>query len=443
MRGRGLLVVAAGVAAAFFVEPAAADSPPPLSFELYSGSGSVYCAATHPRTITPAPSGQGCTIVQPQGGTAWCILKKSRSGPTPIDQSCVIRQTSTTRANVAFVVQIAEHRGGTSPQVAKQTAIVEQGNVTKSNNSFVTQVVRQALGRPLDDDGDYWGSWSFTASANQVQNARQLAQVCQGGVEECHSSAGMLSHNNSSVTQKQWQTEQAAASATINQEQNAALAEVCPATGEPANMCAGVDQNSSPSASGKNEEHLSQLYVQLQNARGKGTTVTDQTQGGASVFTGGLEHQIAQLGGGVASITTGQNSFQFQKAANVGPLTQKQDPRVSKDPLSTQVGAAGTTWNGKQRAFQFQLEDGALVTSVGGQRALLEYFAVTNGSIQADQFVNQNGQTDTNSCSASPCAAVLDCTNVEEGGLDLLSSIGILQAQFCVKDEPPPPPGPP
>ena len=84
-------------------------------------------------------------------------------------------------------------------------------------------------------------------------------------------------------------------------------------------------------ASGKNDEDLNQLYVQLQNARGKGTAVTDQRQGGANIFSGGLAHAITQLGGGVANITTGQNSFQFQKANNVGSLFQKQDPRISKD----------------------------------------------------------------------------------------------------------------
>jgi hypothetical protein len=433
---RLLLFVAVGAIATLFASPAAADSPPPLSFQLSSGSSYVKCAATSPATVSK--SGQSCTITQTSGGSAWCIeYKSSRS---PITQTCTIKQTSTTRDNFAYVVQIAEQRGGASPHDATQTATVEQGNTFKTNNSSVTQVVRQALGGLLDGDGDYWASWSFAASANQVQNARQVADVCQGSfvgtVVNCLDGATMLSHNNSSVIQKQWQSEQAAAWTTINQEQNTEVAPTCPGTGQPANMCADVDQSSSPTASGENEESLKQLYVQLQNARGKGTTVTDQRQGGADVFSGGLSHEVHQLGGGTANITTGQNSFQFQKAANVGALFQKQDPRISKDPLSTQAGGEGTFWTGTQRAFQFQFEDGALVTSVGGQRARLEYSALTNGAIQADQLVNQNGQTETNSCTASPCAALLDCTNIEEGEITLLSSVTILQAQSCVTEEP-------
>jgi hypothetical protein len=436
MRGLALLVVAVGVVAAILAGPAAAESPPPLSFELASGSSYMKCSATWPAEVEK--SGQTCTITQHHGGTAWCIQYKSTNGPTPISQTCTIEQTSTSRDNFAFVVQIAEHRGGASPQETTQSATVEQGNTFKTNNSSIAQIAKQRLGRPLDDDGDHWGSWSFATDVDQVQNARQLADVCQGFTTDCTLGPGMLSHNNSTLVQKQWQTEQAAASIEINQNQNTTPAPDCPTTTfpQPANMCADVDQNTQiPFGSGRNKERLEQLYVQLQNARGDGDTITDQQQGGASVFTGGLEHQIVQAGGGVASITTGQNSFQFQKASNVGTLTQKQDPRISKDPLSTQTGAAGTSWNGKQRAFQFQFEDGALVLSVRGQHALLEYSAMTNGVISADQLVNQNGQTETNSCTTSPCAAVLDCTNVEPD-IDLLqSSFVVLQAQDCTPPE--------
>ena len=436
MRSLALLVVAAGVVAAILAGPAAADTPPSLLFELASGSNSVYCAATWPRTITPAPSGQGCTITQPAGGTAWCFVKKSTSGPTPITQTCTIKQTSTTRDNFAYVIEIAEHRGGTSPQETTQIATVEQGNTVKTNNSWVTQITRQAFGKLLDSDGDYWGSWAFATNANQIQNATQQARVCQGGVSDCSVGTGMLSHNKSSVIQKQWQTEQAAATSSINQEQNTATAPLCTSPGsEPANMCSDVDQTTDPSGSGRNKEGVTQLYVQLQNARGKGATDTTQRQGGADVFTGGLEHDIVQAGGGVANITTGQNSFQFQKASNVGPLLQKQDPRISKDATSMQEGAAGSLWTGNQRAFQFQLEDGALVTSFGGQHTRLEYFGTTiGGTISANQFVNQNGQTQSQSCGpGTSCDLLLDCTNVEPD--DYLTTVLTLEPQECFTSE--------
>jgi hypothetical protein len=444
MRGLALLVVAVGVVAAVLAGPAAADTPPSLLFELSSGSSSVYCAATSPRTITPAPSGQGCTITQPAGGTAWCFVKKSTSGPTPITQTCTIKQTSTTRDNFAYVIEIAEHRGGTSPQETTQIATVEQGNTVKTNNSSVTQITKQAFGKLLDSDGDYWGSWAFATNANQIQNATQQARVCQGSVIgdaiNCSVGTGMFSHNNSSVIQKQWQSEQAAATASINQEQNTATAPPCTSAGsEPANMCSDVDQMTDPAGSGRSKEGVAQLYVQLQNARGKGATNTTQRQGGgdvfAGVFTGGLEHDIVQVGGGVANITTGQNSFQFQKASNVGSLLQKQDPKIAKDATSMQKGAPGSQWTGNQRAFQFQLEDGALVTSFGGQHTRLEYFGTTiGGTISANQFVNQNGQTQSQSCGpGTSCDLLLDCTNVEPD-IDLTTVLA-LEAQECFTSE--------
>jgi hypothetical protein len=418
--------------AALFAGRASADSPPPLSFELSSGSSYVKCAATSPATITK--SGQSCTITQPSGGTAWCIEYKSST--SPITQTCTIKQTSTTRANFAFVIQIAEHRGGASPQKTTQTATVEQGNTVRTNNSSVAQIARQALGHLLDDDGDDWWSPTFSDNVDQVQNASQLADVCQGGEADCHSDAGMLSHNNSTVIQKQWQSEQAAGKLSINQEQNTDTPPLCPATFGAANVCANVDQNSDPAATGKNQESLHQLYVQLQNARGKGTTVTDQRQGGADIFNGGLAHEITQLGGGVANITTGQNSFQFQKANNVGTLFQKQDPRISKDPSSTQEGAEGSLWTGNQRAFQFQLEDGVFTPSFGGQRARLSYDADSfGGSITADLLVKQNDEpAETESCGPTPsCHILLDCTNVEPD-LYVLSS-EYTSTQECFRED--------
>jgi len=436
MRRLVLLVVGAGMVAALFAGPASADSPPPLSFELSSGSSFVKCAATSPATVTK--SGQSCTITQPSGGTAWCIEYKSST--SPITQTCTIKQTSTTRANFAYVVQIAEQRGGSSPQKTTQTATVEQGNTVRTNNSWVTQIARQGLGHVLDDDGDDWGYPTYSDNVHQVQDASQLADVCQGGVADCHLGAGMLSHNNSSVLQKQWQTEQAAARVSITQEQNTKQNSYfplsCVAVADPANMCADVDQNSDPTASGKNDEDLNQLYVQLQNARGKGAAVTDQRQGGANIFSGGLAHAITQLGGGVANITTGQNSFQYQKANNVGSLFQKQDPRISKDLFSTQEGAEGSLWTGNQRAFQFQLEDGVFTPSFGGQRARLTYDADSiGGSISADLLVKQNDEpAETESCGPAPsCHILLDCTNVEP---DLyVSSSEYTSTQECFRED--------
>lgn len=439
-----VLVVAAGVVGAFLVASAGSQplpngqTVPGLSVAMSDGGSSVQCTATYPRTIIK--SGQSCTIIQPAGGTAWCIQHKSATGGTAIAQSCTIKQTSTTKANFAYVVQTAEHRGGSAPQDTTQIATVEQGNQFKTNNSSITQTVKQTFGKPLDDNGDYWGYSTPSDDVVQIQNAQQLADVCQGGTSNCALGTGMLSHNDSKVIQKHWQSEQANATDLITQEQNSDAAPPCTSTdAQPANMCADVDQNTKVTGSGRNKESLDQLYVQLQNARGDGDTQTSQKQGGFDLFTGGLEHEIIQLGGGVANITTGQNTFQIQKASDVGiDLTQKQDPKIAKGHLSSQVGAAGTSWTGAQRAFQFQVVDGELVDNL--QRALLTYDGTTTGSISAKQLVNQNGQIETNSCSASPCAAFLECTNVEEEYSlgSLRASVVLFSTQTCATAPPDP-----
>jgi hypothetical protein len=436
--------VAAGLAAAVLAAPAGASTSPPLVFSMSSGESSMVCKATS-GTATPVvtATSQSCTITQHNGGTAWCIQRKSARGPTTTEQTCTIKQTSTTRANVAYVVQVAEHRGGTSPQETTQIATVEQGNQFKTNTSSIAQTVKQALGRLLDDDGDDngddWRSSPPEEEVTQIQNARQLADVCQGATSDCAlgPGVGMLSHNDSKVRQEQWQSEQAAATVSITQEQNSAVAPTCALVDGPANMCADVDQNTQVSGAGRNKEGLEQLYVQLQNARGDGDTTMSQQQGGTDVFTGGLEHEVVQHGGGVANITTGQNTLQIQKAAGAGAgtLFQKQDPKVSKGHLSDQSGAAGTRWTGVQRAFQFQVVDGKLEDNF--QRAQLTYDGVTTGTISAKQLVNQNGQVETNSCSGMFCSAFLDCTNVEESTTTALNtSVVLFQSQACFTTPP-------
>jgi hypothetical protein len=420
MRGRVLLVVAAGAVAGLLAAPAGAGTTPPLSFEMTSGSSSVYCAATQPATVSK--SGQSCSIVQPAGGTAWCIERISKRGPTPVVQTCTIKQASTWKKNVAIVVQLYEAKGGGSPQDGTQNADVRQGNQFNANEAYVTQITKQLLGHLLDSEGDYEdGDWIPDATVLQDQKARISAVVCQGGrttatdPANCRTGAGMVSSNKSSVIQQQWQSEQAKGT-EVTQEQNTTFGEnTCAPEGDAtlpdtdANMCANVDQQTQTVGGGKNDSNLGQLYVQLQRARAETTT---QRQGGSTVDTGGLDHTVNQLGPRPSSIHTGQHSFQIQRVNDAVVLVRKQDPRISKGFGSSQGTSPESVWRGRQTAVQLQFEDGVL----GGdtQTARLEYFGTTSGNIEASQLINQNGETETNSCSGTTCAAVLECTTVEE-----------------------------
>lgn len=443
MRGRGLLVVAAGAVAGFLAAPAGAETPPPLTFTMSSGSGSVQCQATSPAWVTK--TGQSCTIIQPAGGTAWCIERLSKQGPAPVKQRCKIRQASAWRDNVAYVVQVLEMKSGASPQDATQIADVRQGNKHKNNKAFVTQVTKLALGRLLSADGDDWSTATSSGTKTQVQEAHQSALVCQGAAgglgptdpTNCRSDVGMLGSNLSDVDQRQWESEQAAASEMVTQEQNTeARIDGCKATDAadptaPAtdtNMCANVDQLTQELWGRANTSDLDQLSVQLQNARDADTTT--QRQGASNVNLGGLDHTINQSGPKPSSIETDQHSFQIQIVKGAVVLIRKQDPKLSKGFGSSQGTNPANVWTGRQSETQLQFEDGVL----GGdtQTSRLEYFGDTTGNIEAKQLINQNGETQTNSCSGMHCAAVIECTTVEgESFLTSTPSWMPPPTQFC------------
>lgn len=429
MRRCVVLVVAAGVVAAVLVAPAGAQTPRGLSSEMNDGGSSVQCTATWPRTIIK--SGQSCTIIQPAGGTAWCTERISTQGPIPIVQKCKIRQASTSRENVAYVVQVIQMKGGPSPQDATQIADVRQGNKFKNNRAYVTQVTKLALGGELDDDGEFWGQHTVLPGATQKQEVHESAIVCQGaagtGPEDpanCRSGVGMLASNFSDIAQTQWESENAAASGAIVQEQNTEerlnsctptdAVDMSGVIDDDANICANVDQNTklaSPGA-GKNESKLFQLYIQLQNADGAATA--DQCQGFPAApcpfvsgppSVGGLDHTINQTGRKLSSIRTDQHSFQVQRVDGVTVVVRKQDPKIAKGFGSSQGTHPDNVWKGRQTATQLQFEDGELGTST--QAALLEYFGETTGHISAMLFLNQNGDTQTDSCSGMSCSAFI------------------------------------
>jgi hypothetical protein len=432
MRRLGLFVVAAGAVAAALAGPAGADNPPPLSFELSSGTSSLFCTATQPATIVK--SGQTCKIIQPAGGTAWCVEKRSARGPDPVTQVCKIRQASKWQDNVAYVVQVLEMKGGPSPQDATQITDVRQGNRNRSNKAYVTQITKLVLGRLLSDDGNDWGTSTFAGSKEQVQEAHQSTLVCQGAAgalgptdpTNCRNDTGMLGSNLSDIHQWQWESEQAAATESITQKQNTEVrADGCKAT-DPAdpiapatdtNMCANVDQQTDALHGGTNTSDLDELSVELQNAKRAATTT--QRQGGPTVETGGLDHTINQAGPKPSSIETDQHSFQIQRVEDAVTLIRKQDPKLSKGFGSNQETNPANVWTGRQSETQLQFEDGVLTGDT--QSSLLEYFGHTSGNIEARQRITQNDQTQTNSCSGMTCAAVLECTTVPEEEPDLSS----------------------
>jgi hypothetical protein len=454
MGRHAVVAVAAGIAAAVLAGRAEASTPSALSFANDDGGSFVRCAATKPRTIVK--TGQSCTIIQPAGGTAWCVERTGTRGAMPVTQRCVIRQASTWRKNVAHVVQVIEMKGSAPAQDATQIADVRQGNGSGDNRASVTQVTRLSLGRRLDDDDGFSRGDAHPHDLAHSQEAHQSVLVCQGAAaalgpsdpSNCRGGEGMRASNFSNVTQKQWERQTAHASGTVVQEQNTeARPNACSPSDvldpvvpdEDANACANVDQSAQLShpGSGRNESRLSQLYVQLQSARGAAEATQCQGFPAAPCFVsgppevGGLDYTVNQSAPRRSTIVTNQRSIQVQRLDDVTTFLRKQDPRISKGAGSAQGTHPDNRWTGLQRATQLQFEDGQL----GGdtQSALLEYFGATSGEIRAAQLVNQNGQVERNSCSGSVCAAVLECTTAppepEEALLE--PSTALFPGQTC------------
>jgi hypothetical protein len=432
-RQAGCLVLV-GVAAAILAGRAGAATPPSIVSELNRGT-SVRCEGTQPRTIIT--SGQNCTVVQPAGGTAWCIQRIKKHRAVPVTQHCEIRQAGAWRENIAYVVQVIEVKGKASPQDATQIADIRQGNEFADNRASVTQVTKLSLnrkGKGRDDNGENGTARGVAAQeVEQTQEARQSVIVCQGAAgalgpvdpTNCRSGSGMRADNGATVAQTQSESERASKAARIVQEQNtASRPNACSPSDvsdpvvpdDDANACANVDQSTqlSPPAAGDNRSQLSQLYIQSQEASRAEWTAQCQGFPAAPCFlsgspeVGGLDYTINQSGPDPSTIATEQRSLQVQRVDGIATFIRKQDPRISKGAGSTQGTHPNNRWSGSQIATQLQFEDGRLRGD--SQSALLEYFGSTSGKIRATQAINQNGRKAKNSCSGSVCAAVLECT---------------------------------
>ncbi len=437
MRQRGVFFGVVALTAVIFAGSAGASTTQPLSFEHDGGESYVRCEATEPRTIVK--TGQSCTIIQPAGGTAWCVLRITKHAPAAVVQRCKIRQASTYRENVAHVVQVIEMKGWVSLQDATQIADIRQGNGHQDNRAHVSQVTTLALGRgghgggDDDDDDDDRRRATTHPDVGQAQEAHQSVIVCQGAAgalgpwdpANCRAGHGMRADNVSSVSQKQSESEHATGAGTIVQEQNTDSRPNACTPGDAAdpvvpdadaNACANVDQSTQlyhPGA-GKNHSQLTQRYVQSQEASRAHLAFQCQGFPGAPCYlsglpeVGGLDHTINQSGPKRSEILTEQHSFQVQRVDDVTTFVRKQDPRISKGTSSAQGKHPDNVWKGLQTATQLQFEDDKLRGDT--QAARLEYFGKTSGKIRATQVVNQNGKKKTNSCSGWVCAAVLECT---------------------------------
>jgi hypothetical protein len=397
------------------------------------------------------------------GSAGVCIETSSNPNVT---QVCKFNQASTgERTNIAIALQVIVQKTSTIiGQEGQQIVSVKQSNTTKANAAFVVQILKQSLGQGASDDSDNEindqsaiESRAETASVlpdfsplmskiqtvepstegddtspagamvgdvTQVQQSQQTVRICQGG-PDCLSAAGMTSNNLSSVYQSLRQREKAKNANHIQQEQNPSTGtcddEDPSTTFPPRNMCSFVDQSTT---GGKNADGAAEFYRQFQSGAHAHSLTQLQDP---SFDRQGLGHGIHQLSvvGSVNdpkrnTIVTLQLGRQVQRAKDIspGPIVQFQDPRSAKDNDSFQTGTLADTWFGRQFGTQIQTINGAFTTGVDTQRQLLTYDGETTGTFDVLQRGVQNDRTATNTCpspnvpgSDKSCHVTVECAS--------------------------------
>jgi hypothetical protein len=430
-----IAVGAAAAAAALYVGGAA------------GARGGGMSSANHWRTaLTPAPSRalQGSEQFQcsPAFGTPvnndmeqTCVIKGSsgtcieKSDSPVVMQTCTFIQTGPGDNRATAVQVVAVENGGlpvdsTVTQHARQTVNDTQTAPLGSSNYLnVTQVIKQSLGPGHFDDTEEAELDPDTSTHQGALSLSQESHQIVMGTQDAPGAGG----NNSSISQSLRQRERAVhATVSIDENQNTMTAtgdDVCPITDDPnSNMCAQVHQTS---GTGPNASNLDQNYSQFERAH---DTPTGNQKQGVAPSTGGANHEVQQTTiGGVCTIKTNQDEDQTQRAvrATVNQI-QNGPTRKGADSFQANTCSPNSTWTGSQNSTQLATTrpteadvDTNVFADPATQNNLLEYFGMTPGSIHATQSVsekvNNQSTTQSNSCSSSPCTALIVCGQAQAG----------------------------
>jgi len=354
-----------------------------------------------------------CVITQTNNGGKNDARCAERSSANSAVQGCVITQTNTTGTNKAFVSQWIKQSQPDGSQSARQTATVSQTNDTGTNDSQISQTIDQSEASDLSG-----------ATLEQSQESHQRADVCQGGAgDPC--TAASNGKNVSDVSQSNAQRLKARFSAdstgTIDQNQNTDNA------GGPTNL-AIVRQNSTTSTG---DSRLTQSSREIASAQdrtkdGDEDNDNDEALSYPSPFAGTLNQQQG-VSGNPTCPDSGLCGFVFQNSTGVLKAREGQD---ELQKLQGPPGANQTQY-GPEFCCATQIGGNAKnKNDVDQNKRQLHTSSFADGMIQGHcesspdgcnvkQTLRQNGTTQTNSCTASPCNPTIVCfTGPSEGGGD-------------------------
>jgi hypothetical protein len=382
-----------------------------VQFATNSAGNQFQCTATPSGTITTAPDGSSCTIVQvSSGGTNSATCLEQSNGSRGVSQLCAISQENSNGSNQAVVQQMDTARSG-STQDASQDAEISQVVQTGSsgtNSVSVTQSVNQQTGTP-------------TGTGAESQDAHQIAAVSQ---------VSDTGNNQASVNESQTQNEQIpTANGTKGPAQPVAQTQNTACSSSPCpNENAAVYQSSSPTAGGTNDATIAQALAQKEGAPGN-NVAGSQTQGSP---TGGLNGHFDQQSSGV-STANGSQSEQQGQAPTTGntPLVQTQyDPAWMGSP------------QGSNPNDQYNINQGINQQASNNADQNIQIFTNcdTTGTCTGNESATQNGVTGSNSCSGSTCHIELSCGPGETANVCTQVNNNCDGAPCSPPPPPPPPP---
>jgi hypothetical protein len=385
-----VLQISAGAPAA-----TAGNSPPTTNkfqcTEQSSANPAVLDAATCGSLMQSNTNGNN------QATIAQSITQKSSGGAsqsaaeTAGSQSTPFSQTNMSGNNLITIAQSSIQSSSDMPTSA-QTIYASQVNINGQNTANVHQLLQQHVS---------------DAAATQDQEGTQVACVTQDSA---------TGQNQATVGQLMSQHEQDTA-AGISQVQNGNLVpqSTCgtAATLVEPNLAALVLQNqNTPTATGQNQQNVTQTLNQQENSSTGSGTVTQQQ--GPTIDAGGVEAIPDQTSTGLSTLNISQNEQQNMTASTTGTLTQsQQDPVRQPDcnpPDCSQVNNPNDTFTLTQTGVQ-QAGPGAL------QNFDIRGDCITSGTCTIQSTDTSNGVTtsQSNSCTGSseePCAT---STSVQSG----------------------------
>ena len=301
-----------------------------------------------------------CVIVQnAQTGANTAVCTENSAAPNA-NQSCQVSQDSTSGTNKVTITQ-AVNIGMGSSQSLNQYAGVLQSNVDGAN--MVT------LGQGI------------TATVNQVDGTGTQTQDAHQGVYLSQYISG-TGANTATVNQSQSLKAAAQLKPSLTQKQNTNP----DANGSYVNTNISLSQTS---GTGANTATVNQSNVYVGNVQQAATASQQQGSPGA----GEAEFFTQTSGGGLNKIGGQQTESQTQRADRIGSLTQLQYGPLWADPDQT-GGGTGDTYNLGQSSTQN-------ATKPNTQEDNEYADCSTDGTCTANQFISQNGFTNSNTCTVT------------------------------------------